>query len=763
MKRIFYYLCNSYEELAVHSPEELWSKYEGNKLKNISNETKKLNNVECISAYSQDYIYFLLKCKQEKIINRDRAYQNGDGFHFVIAKPQNDGMASHEFYVIGVSPLNDNDRRIITWYKDINIDFKVLRESEIEYKILNGYTYFTVKINWKDIEPYKPYIYGNYGFNISYVQAVRDEKEVFILKDDEGIQEEESLREYEIFEFEYPNSDFFIIDVDKCNLKVGEFLNVIISKFSLNKEEAKLKLYINDKELKEENITFVNGINKIEIPIRDYEFNKGKNKIKILIKLQEMEKRKDFNITLYDEEELHFIKSKIDTLKSKTSSNSFIKESLTSIEFYYKELKDKIRKLKSYEEFNEIEKSKEILYKSIEEMEKGNDLFKVGYKLRLGFRANVDSTLQAYSLYIPSSCKDNRIIGLMVCLHGSGSDDISVLSNELYLKIAEEQRIILLAPLARGKSNCYCPVEAIEDTIDITKRIKKLFNLENKITILQGFSMGGYGALRIFDYKKEIFQGVAIFSGHYDLGKKFGFIDAKNYIEDNNIKAFEYANMIIYHGEEDLNCNYNEVQKFIDKLKNVNLRLEVKISKCGHKSLTEEWYNSFKSWIETIDKDIILETNRLILRNFKDDDLDILCEYRNDINCSRYQSWSNTSREYLRNFIKNEKVKTLNSSRIQLAIANKNTKELLGDIYIAFKNKTITLGYTISTKNQRRGYAYEILQGSIEYLFNIFPEYEIVCMVHPENKASKNLLKKLDFKNEGYEEQINSIIYSMKR
>lgn len=84
------------------------------------------------------------------------------------------------------------------------------------------------------------------------------------------------------------------------------------------------------------------------------------------------------------------------------------------------------------------------------------------------------------------------------------------------------------------------------------------------------------------------------------------------------------------------------------------------------------------------------------------------------------------------------------------------TNELIGDIYLAFKDKTITLGYTIAPKHQRKGYAYEILQSIIFYFFNNFDEYEIVCMVHHDNKTSKMLLEKLNFENEGY---LNNLIF----
>ena len=170
------------------------------------------------------------------------------------------------------------------------------------------------------------------------------------------------------------------------------------------------------------------------------------------------------------------------------------------------------------------------------------------------------------------------------------------------------------------------------------------------------------------------------------------------------------------------------------------------------------WLFIYKSIIKGADF-IILETERLILRNFKDKDLEKLYEYRNDIRCYKYQRYDDTSKEYLKKVIKINKDKKLIGESVNLAIALKSSDKIIGDIYIGFKDKTITLGYTISYENQRRGFAYEIIMSLITYIFEEFEDYEIVCLVDPKNEASIRLLEKLKFKEDGYLEELNSLIY----
>ena len=143
----------------------------------------------------------------------------------------------------------------------------------------------------------------------------------------------------------------------------------------------------------------------------------------------------------------------------------------------------------------------------------------------------------------------------------------------------------------------------------------------------------------------------------------------------------------------------------------------------------------------------IIETDRLVLRNFKEKDIDILYSYRNNKNCSKYQRWENTS---------------ISNDSLQLAIAHKKNDDLVGDIFIARKEKCITIGYTVDFKHHRKGYAHEIINALISYLFDNFKGYELVALVHPDNEPSKNLLEKLNFESEGYAEKLDSIVYCLK-
>lgn len=161
---------------------------------------------------------------------------------------------------------------------------------------------------------------------------------------------------------------------------------------------------------------------------------------------------------------------------------------------------------------------------------------------------------------------------------------------------------------------------------------------------------------------------------------------------------------------------------------------------------------------------VFLQTDRLTLRNLESKDFDIMYSYRNDFNCAQYQSWNNaeTSHTYLKKFIEDESTLNFSCRRAHFAIALSSNDMMIGELFFALKNKTITLGYTISPENQRKGYAYELLSELIDFLSSKFTDHEFVCLIHPNNKSSINLIKKLNFKEECYSPEIDSLIYSLK-
>lgn len=152
----------------------------------------------------------------------------------------------------------------------------------------------------------------------------------------------------------------------------------------------------------------------------------------------------------------------------------------------------------------------------------------------------------------------------------------------------------------------------------------------------------------------------------------------------------------------------------------------------------------------------MLETDRCILRCFEEKDLDSFTTYRNNKEWMKYQSFKDlTKDEYRRALLVPLNLEKGN----QLAIADKSTDKLLGDIFIVKKDKTITLGYTINPVYSRKGYISEVLKALLHKLKADYSDCEIVAMTEKENLPSKNLLLKLGFVYDGWIEKWQSEVY----
>ncbi len=137
-----------------------------------------------------------------------------------------------------------------------------------------------------------------------------------------------------------------------------------------------------------------------------------------------------------------------------------------------------------------------------------------------------------------------------------------------------------------------------------------------------------------------------------------------------------------------------------------------------------------------------IESKRLYITYFSDEYVDACMEYRNDLEWMCYQGFKGLKREEFAQRL----LKPIDfTSGMQLAILDKDTKCLIGDLYLKQENNTTyRIGYTISEKYARNGYASEAINTVMEYL----SKRGITCFlasVVNENIPSIRLLEKLGF------------------
>ena len=146
-----------------------------------------------------------------------------------------------------------------------------------------------------------------------------------------------------------------------------------------------------------------------------------------------------------------------------------------------------------------------------------------------------------------------------------------------------------------------------------------------------------------------------------------------------------------------------------------------------------------------------METKRLCLRNVASNDAQIMYDYRNNDLCSRYQRDQIKDYAEILALIESRKSDVLCLERSALiAIALKDTNEMVGEVVVMPNDGTISLGYTISYRHHRKGYGYEALSYLLSELHERYPQCDFISFTHPDNEASMGLLLKLGYEDMGY-------------
>lgn len=138
---------------------------------------------------------------------------------------------------------------------------------------------------------------------------------------------------------------------------------------------------------------------------------------------------------------------------------------------------------------------------------------------------------------------------------------------------------------------------------------------------------------------------------------------------------------------------------------------------------------------------MIFTTNRCLIRPFEQQDIEPFMTYRNDLDWMQHQSFKGLTYEaYELSLLGDQAI----AQGIQFAIIDQATNELIGDLYVNQDLTTYWVGYTISPRHARQGYAYEVVSGLIHHLSDRGAE-TIKAGALPTNEASIALLRKLNF------------------
>jgi RimJ/RimL family protein N-acetyltransferase len=151
-----------------------------------------------------------------------------------------------------------------------------------------------------------------------------------------------------------------------------------------------------------------------------------------------------------------------------------------------------------------------------------------------------------------------------------------------------------------------------------------------------------------------------------------------------------------------------------------------------------------------------LETKRLILRSFQNDDLEALIAYRSDPQVARYQGWNAPyARQDAAAFVDEmcSKQPGVQGEWYQIAVQHQAGGPIVGDCafhILPQDARQAEIGFTLARQHWGQGYASEALQALLGYLFDDLNLQRVRAICDVENSASTRVLERAGMRQEGY-------------
>jgi predicted esterase len=531
-------------------------------------------------TFDSSHFFCSVRALDDRFEFPSRSWRYGDGLILTFVEPLSRGE-SDRFYSFGFSLEDKRTVKILvnrdgTYFPDFPAeDIQcVIRPDEKKREII-----YEVAIPFKDLVPFKPFLRSRWALNLIYVDADSGKRQVLQLFPDPNYDTElVNVRKGRIFNFQSRlpaspefqsslNGSFFYHDAPKkiiCAVNSPsaaadwKFRYVISSAFVNVSSILEMDLHP--------------GMNILDFPIEDNLNESGTYDISIGIvdNNNSLRYREDHQFFIFRTDDLIRWSKKIAEAKeSENAAESRVyRESLPSLEIRLEWISAFMKEAAPFSDIGPLKQCSEELDDLVQRIEDGSPaLFPAGQISRLAHRSNIDDTLQPYSLYVPFYYDGKSPLPLFVSLHGSGVDEMQTIRS-VSQQLAMRGNFIVLAPKARGLSDWYVGSSG-EDVLECIDHVQKLYKVDLNTVVLDGFSMGGYGAWRLSCLYPERFRAVIIRSGAVVPPlpiKGENILDLLN--EKTGLAYF------IVHGDKDNSVSVDNARQATARLAELGIRFE---------------------------------------------------------------------------------------------------------------------------------------------------------------------------------------------
>jgi [ribosomal protein S5]-alanine N-acetyltransferase len=154
-------------------------------------------------------------------------------------------------------------------------------------------------------------------------------------------------------------------------------------------------------------------------------------------------------------------------------------------------------------------------------------------------------------------------------------------------------------------------------------------------------------------------------------------------------------------------------------------------------------------------ENMVFQTERLILREFREEDWRDVHEYASDPETVKYMVFGPNSEQDTRDFIKREIDHQVEKSRsvYNFALINRETGRLIGACAVMIRNienKEGEIGYVLNRNYWNQGYMSEAAASVVSFGFKELGLHRIFATCDPANTGSYRVMEKTGMQREGY-------------
>src|SRR5262245_1868936 len=180
---------------------------------------------------------------------------------------------------------------------------------------------------------------------------------------------------------------------------------------------------------------------------------------------------------------------------------------------------------------------------------------------------------RTYYLMVPDSAKSTASVPLIVLLHGSGRNGLSLMDK--WKEIASREGIIIAGPDSRDSQGWQIPGDGPGFIHDLVEALRAKHSINPRRIYLFGHSAGAVFALNLSMMESEYFAATAVHAGSWRTVREFSAVDY----------AKRKTPLAIIVGDRDAYFPLQSVKATESALKERGFAIEVKVMK-GH----DHWY-----------------------------------------------------------------------------------------------------------------------------------------------------------------------------